>query len=117
MKIRTIIRNIARLFRSRRSTAMPPVPVHPIRAVVVRVDFRRGASINPERAAYPWHWAILLPSGHIHAMSASFDTLDEAARDFVGDGVLIVARAERTLAVQAGVSTQALNRKNPPRQA
>ena len=50
-------------------------------------------------------------------MSASFDTIDEAARDFVGDGVLIVARAERTLAVQAGVSTQALNRKNPPRQA
>ena len=114
MKIKSIIRNVARLFRSRKSTALPPVPVHPNRAVVVRVDFRRGASINPGRGAHPWHWAILLPCGRVFAMSKAFEALPEAVRDFAGDGVMIVAHAERTLAVQAGVEPQAINRKNPP---
>jgi hypothetical protein len=96
MNMLRIIRNLARLLR-RKSPTLPPVPAIPLPAVVVRANFRRDTSIAPGRAAHPWHWAILLPCGRVYAMSKSFDTLPEAVRDFAGDGVMIVAHAERTL--------------------
>ena len=111
MKIQKIIRSLARLFR-RKSPALPPVPVNPLGAAVVHADFRRGTSIAPGRASHPWHWAILLPCGRVFAMSKAFDTLPEAVRNFVGDGVMIVAHAERTLAAVAGIAPDQINQIN-----
>lgn len=66
---------------------------------------RRGCRLVIERNIAPadlWHWAVLLPSGHMFAVSKrSFDSPDSCAYDALCLGVTALMQAEKAVEPRA----------------
>lgn len=52
----------------------------------VRVEFSRGTSIKNDAPRHPWHWIIMIQHGQPFYISDSFDSITEAARNFMDVG-------------------------------